>query len=252
MRKLPIIIRLFAVVLAAVPPAVGPVALDIGDADVSLPALSEAQRLDTILARFDQAQEKIRTLEADFSEEKNLAILVEPLESTGRFFYASPDQAKWEYLEPDERVFIISENTLMQYFPADKLLERKDLRAANTGRLFKLFGMGQTSRQLRDFYRISLGPADKKAGTYQIILTPRRRAVEKRIRRVLLWVGDHDFLPRGMRYEEGDGDRTELHFRNVRINTALAQDTFKLDIPADVRVKKSISLFTNSGDGGAR
>jgi len=249
--------------VAAVPAAETPlpVRTDADAPELDLPAVDEGGRLETILARFDRAQASIRTLEADFHEVKELAMLAGPVEGQGRFTYATPHQAKWEYLQPEAKVFLISDNSLVQYFPAEKLLERRDLRAANTGRLFKLFGMGQSSRDLEDFYTISLGedagasttaaggvaatfapPAD----TYELILTPRRRAVEKRLSLVRIWVGDQTFLPRAMKMEEPDGDFTAWVFSNVRINDELAAGVFDLDVPDDVTVKKGISLFESS------
>jgi len=224
---------------------------------VNLPAMDAAGRLETILARFDAAQAGITTLEADFDERKELALFKDPVIAAGRFFFATPHQAKWEYLEPESKVFLISDNALMQYFPGDNLLERRDLREANTGRLFKLFGMGQSSADLEDFYVITLGDEAAGAGvpdaavegmtdTYELVLTPRRRMVEKRISRVLIWVGDQDFLPRAMRLEEADGDFTYWHFSKVRINGELAADVFELDLPEDVEVHQGISLFSSS------
>jgi len=231
--------------------------------DLNLPALDEAGRLETILARFDQAQASIQTLEADFDELKELALLAEPVVGHGRFYYATPHQAKWEYLQPEARVFLISNNSLLQYFPAEKILERRDLRAANTNRLFKLFGMGQSSKDLEDFYVISLGDdaevpvetaGDASRGerfsppgrTYELILTPRRRLIEKRVTRVRLWVGDQNFLPRAMKLEEADGDFTYWVFSNVRINDELAEGVFDLDVPDDVTIHQGISLFESS------
>jgi outer membrane lipoprotein-sorting protein len=224
---------------------------------VNLPSMDAAGRLETILARFDAAQAGITTLEAVFDERKELALFKDPVIAAGRFFFATPHQAKWEYLEPESKVFLISDNALMQYFPGDNLVERRDLREANTGRLFKLFGMGQSSADLEDFYVITL--ADQPAGadmadsaqedladTYELILTPRRRMVEKRISRVLIWVGDQDFLPRAMKLEEADGDFTYWHFSEVRINGELAADVFELDLPDDVEVHQGISLFSSS------
>jgi outer membrane lipoprotein-sorting protein len=217
---------------------------------VNLPGVDEAGRLETILARFDRAQASITTLEADFAELKELALFKEPISSQGRFFYATPHQAKWEYVEPDAKVFLITDNSLMQYFPAEKLLERRDLREANTNRLFKLFGMGQSSADLEDFYEISLGDGSSEdmPATYELILKPRRKMVEKRVARVRLWVGDQDFLPRAMRLEEADGDFTMWRFSNVLINTELATGVFDLDVPDDVEVHKGISLFSSSAD----
>ncbi len=229
----------------------------------NLPEVDEVGRLETILARFDQAQASIRTLTADFDELKELALFADPVEGSGRFYYATPHQAKWEYLEPEARVFLISDNSLVQYFPVDKILERRDLRTANTNRLFKLFGMGQSSKDLEDFYVISLGddaavPSESTgdaaqggrfeppARSYELILTPRRRLVEKRIARVRLWVGDQDFLPRAMKLEEADGDFTYWVFSNVHINNEMAAGVFELDVPDDVTIHEGISLFESS------
>ena len=220
-------------------------------AEINVPTVSDEQRLDTILERFDLAQIDIHTLQADFGERKKLAMLVEPLVSTGRFYYESPDRAKWEYLEPDRRIFVISDNALMQYFPDNKTLEKKDLSSVYTHRIFKLFGLGQTSAELRNYYDISLGETEAGADTYLLVLRPIRRRLEKRLSHVLLWVGDQDFLPRAMESEEADGDVTHLEFTHVTINGVLADGTFRIDVPDDVEIRDQISLFSDSGDGSS-
>ena len=217
---------------------------------VNLPGVGEAERLETILARFDTAQASIRTLEADFDERKELALFKEPVVSAGRFYYASPHQAKWEHLQPEPKVFLITDSSVVQYFPDEKLLERKDLSKANANRMFKFFGMGQSSRDLEKMYEISLGEeaSADMPDTYELLLKPRRKMVEKRVARVHLWVGDQDFLPRGLKVEEADGDFTLWRFSNLRINEELAASVFELEIPDDVEVRKKISLFSSSDD----
>jgi outer membrane lipoprotein-sorting protein len=217
---------------------------------VNLPGVNEAERLETILARFDAAQASIRTLEADFDERKELALFKEPVVSAGRFYYASPHQAKWEHLQPEPKVFLITDSAVVQYFPDEKLLERKELSAANANRLFKFFGMGQSSKDLEKMYEISLGngPSADMPETYELLLKPRRKMVEKRVARVHLWVGDRDFLPRGLKVDEADGDFTLWRFSNVHINTELPAGVFELNVPDDVEVRRKISLFSSSED----
>ena len=215
-------------------------------ADVNIPLASHGERLRTILERFDAAQLGIRTLRADFSEKKELAMLVDTLESAGRFYYASPDRAKWEYLQPDERIFLINGNTLMQYFPEAKTLEKKDLRSAYTNRLFKLLGLGQSSTELAQLYDIDLGDSGTRSETYLLVLTPRKKKLEKRISQVLLWVGNEDFLVRAMEYRETDGDTTHIEFTNLGVNLKLADGTFNLDIPEDVEIHDRLSIFSDA------
>ena len=244
--------RIVLVATATLPglvPPLGPTiqaATGPADAALNLPDTGDEQRLDTILERFDLAQLDIRTLQAEFAERKELAMLVEPLVSTGRFFYESPDQAKWEYEKPDRRIFVISDDALLQYFPTDNTLEKKKLSRVYTHRIFKLFGLGQTSTELKNYYDISLGESEKDGDTYLLVLVPHRRRVKKRLSRVLIWVGDHDFLPRSMEYEEADGDVTHLEFSHVTINAPLADGTFRIDVPDDVEIRNDISLFSDS------
>jgi outer membrane lipoprotein carrier protein len=215
--------------------------------DLNVPDLTDEARVQAILAEFDRAQASIRTLAARFSERKDLALLVEPILSKGEFFYASPNRARWQYTEPDDRIFLISDNTLQQYFPGRKVLEKRDLSAANTTRVFRLFGMGQTSTELSKMYEITLGETEAGSQAYLLILKPRRHMVEKRLSQVKLWVGEKDFLPRAMQWEEADGDTTLLSFENVNINSTIAEDKFQLEVPDDVEVKKQITLFSTKG-----
>ena len=82
-----------------------------------------------------------------------------------------------------------------------------------------------------------------------LILKPKRKRLEKRVSRVLLWVGDQDFLPRALKYEAKDGDTVLLSFRNLETNVALADGVFHLDVPDDVEVSDEITMFSA---GGAR
>jgi outer membrane lipoprotein-sorting protein len=132
----------------------------------------------------------------------------------------------------------------MQYFPDDKILEKKDLREGNTNRLFKILGFGKSSQDLREYWDISLGDEQQEKGSYLLVLKPRRRALEKRFTRFLLWVGDQNFLPNAMKLEEANGDFTHFIFRNVELNSDLAANTFHLDIPAGVQVRDELKLFS--------
>ncbi len=95
LRKRQISCLCLAMAMASVPPLAveAPVTTQAESPDLNLPELDEAGRLETILARFDQAQASIRTLTADFDELKELALLADPVEGSGRFYYATPHQA---------------------------------------------------------------------------------------------------------------------------------------------------------------
>src|SRR5574341_1550750 len=72
-------------------------------ADVSDPVLAD------ILKAWDRTQQETTTLVASFTERKDLKLLAKPVLSRGQFYYQSPNRARWEYNEPDRKVFVITE-----------------------------------------------------------------------------------------------------------------------------------------------
>ena len=98
-----VIAALFGALLIAAAPAV---AAKEGDS----PDLEGAAglTLKTVLERFDHAQRETDTMVADFTERKDLNLLAEPLISRGEFFFNRPNQVRWEYVEPEHKVFLIS------------------------------------------------------------------------------------------------------------------------------------------------
>src|SRR5262245_41346801 len=63
------------------------------------PPSPEQQKLDAILAKFDETQSSTQTLTASFTERKEIALLKEPVVAKGRFFYTKPD----DVLRSEER-----------------------------------------------------------------------------------------------------------------------------------------------------
>ncbi len=47
-----------------------------------------------------QAGAALKSIQADFTQEKQLAILAKPLQSKGLLLYQAPDALRWEYVEP--------------------------------------------------------------------------------------------------------------------------------------------------------
>src|SRR6185503_6010624 len=79
--------------------------------------------LPRILREFDQGGRVPLGLIAGFTEKKNLKLLARPVVSRGELYYNRPNQVRWEYLEPDRKVFVITEERYMAYYPALKRAE---------------------------------------------------------------------------------------------------------------------------------
>ena len=88
-------------------------------ATVSLPAIAaravDPNSLDEVIKRVQEHQKKTTTLQADFKQEKTLALLAKPEVSTGRFTYQKPNNVLWTYDSPKRVTMLISNGMMTTY-----------------------------------------------------------------------------------------------------------------------------------------
>src|SRR6185503_9345327 len=199
--------------------------------------------LQRILEQWDKRQQETQTLVANFTERKELNLLAKPVISKGEFFYMRPNRVRWEYLEPERKVFVITEDLYTAYYPALKRAEEVPIKKFVGKRLFRFLGVGQKIGDLSRYYDFSLAPQSDVKGTHLLHLTPRKRTVRDRVSEMKIWVDDTTFLPRQLQYVESDGDTTLLAFEGMQSNVEVAASRFKVDLPGDVAVSQTFNGF---------
>ena len=197
-----------------------------------------------ILQAFDKAQRETNTLVASFTEKKELKLLAKPVQSRGEFFYNRPNQVRWEYLEPDRKVFVITEDMYVAYYPALKRAEEVPIKKFVGKRLFRFLGVGQSIDDLGKYYEFRLDPKSDLKDTQLLVLVPRKKKLADRVAEMKIWVDTTTYLPRQLQYVESDGDSTVLAFQDIRTNIAVTADRFHLDLPKDVVVSESFNGFS--------
>jgi outer membrane lipoprotein-sorting protein len=197
-----------------------------------------------ILREFDRAQRETNTLVASFTERKELKLLAHPVQSRGEFYYNRPNQVRWEYLDPDRKVFVITEDMYVAYYPALKRAEEVPIKKFVGKRLFRFLGVGQSIDDLAKYYEFRLATQSDLKDTHLLILVPKKKKLSERVAEMKIWVDTTTFLPRQLQYVESDGDSTLLAFQDIRTNVAVAASRFHLDLPKDVVVSESFNGFS--------
>jgi outer membrane lipoprotein-sorting protein len=200
--------------------------------------------LERILQAFDKAQRETTSLVAGFTEKKELKLLARPVLSRGEFCYNRPNQVRWEYLEPDRKVFVITEDMYLAYYPALKRAEEVPIKKFVGKRLFRFLGLGQSIEELGKYYEFRLAQQNDLKDTHLLVLVPRKKKLAERVAEMKIWVDAATYLPRQLQYVESDGDSTLLSFQDVRTNVAVAAGRFKLELPKDVVVSESFNGFS--------
>jgi outer membrane lipoprotein-sorting protein len=216
-----------AVVLAAIPVrAAGP----------STPLRAGPVTLETVIKKIQEQQKRTSTLQADFRQEKELALLAKPEVSTGTFIFSRPSTVLWTYTAPKRVQMVIADGAMTTYYADLGKAERIDVKRFED-RIFKYMGASGAIDELARYFDFTFTDAKSKP-VFVLDLTPKNRAVSKRVQRIKLWIDKTTYLTSKIEYIEGDGDITRYEFTNIRINEPVPNSRFALQLPATVRVEQ--------------
>src|SRR5450759_663719 len=111
-------------------------------AAIALPSTAATSKpasvtLESVIKRVQDQQKKTQTLQAEFKQEKELALLSKPEVSTGTFVFSKPNNVLWSYSAPKRVQMLITNGTLTTYYPDLNKAERIDVKRFED-RIFKL------------------------------------------------------------------------------------------------------------------
>ena len=178
----------------------------------SLPQESKIKQ--EVVARFAAVQ----TLTSDFVQEKHMALLSAPVVSKGRFaFTKNPAQIRWEYTEPFQNGFLLTEGKTYRLEKGNKKLV-KNLLSKNIAvqiMMWLTFDLTELSKaHIISFFEggVVLAPKEKTSG----------------LEKITAWFSEEN--PQALsriRLDESGGDYTLLSFENSKINAPLAKELFQ-------------------------
>jgi outer membrane lipoprotein-sorting protein len=192
--------------------------------------------LDEVIRKVQLAQTKTNTLQADFRQEKSLALLSKPEVSTGRFVYSKPNNVLWTYDAPKRVTMLIANGVLTTYYPDLNKAERIEVKRYQD-RIFKYMGASGAIDELGAWFNFTFTNTSDKP-YYVLDLAPKNKAVGKRVRHIKIFIDKKTYLTTQFEYTEGDGDKTRYEFLNVKINAPVEQSRFSLELPSSVRVEQ--------------
>ena len=166
----------------------------------------------------------IRSIEADFVQEKHLKILARPLVSAGSFAFRAPGDIRWEYLSPVRSLVVIHGERLRRFLWADGRYEEAGGMQAQA--------MGLVLDEIKDwlsghFENSKVFAAELKPGTpARIELTPREEAMKKYIQSATLVLSEQPGVLESIEIREGPDSWTLLRFENIGLNRDLPDSLF--------------------------
>jgi outer membrane lipoprotein-sorting protein len=207
---------------------------------LALPAVAapkdNGNSLESVIRKVQEQQKSTNTLQADFRQEKTLALLAKPEVSTGQFVFSKPNQVLWSYNAPKRVQMVITAGTLTTYYPDLNKVERLDVQKYQD-RIFKYMGASGAIDELAKYFDFTF--TNTPAATfYTLDLTPKNATVAKRVKHIRIWIDKSSYLTTKFEYTEADGDLTRYEFTNLRVNQPVPASKFALALPPNVKIEQ--------------
>ena len=195
-----------------------------------------AETLAEVIKRVQAQQKSTTTLQADFRQEKEMALLAKPEVSTGTFTYSRPANVLWTYETPKRVQMVIADGLMTTYYADLRKAEKIDVKRFED-RIFKYMGASGAIDELARYFDFTFKDSKSKS-VYVLDLTPKTRSVSKRVKRIKIWIDKTTYLTSKIEYVEGDGDITRYEFSNVRVNEPVPAARFALTMPSGTKVEQ--------------
>jgi outer membrane lipoprotein-sorting protein len=189
-----------------------------------------------IIANWLARQTNVQTWAADFLQTRTLKGLAQPLVSSGRLWFAAPQNFRWE-LGDNQTIAIRSNQTMLVVYPKLKRAEKYDFEAAGRSEWKDTLSLLQSgfprSRAEIDqqFKIVSLSETNN---LYELTLQPRSVGARKIMPQIKVFISTNSTLA-GTELVFVDGSSMRNDFQNVGTNAPVA-GKFDLSIPPDFKL----------------
>lgn len=175
-------------------------------------------------------QPEIRTLEAEFVQERTLPALKKPVRSTGTLRMQRPSKLRWELGEPPKTI-AVSDGDTMTLVDVEQQVAQRLPSDSRRARQFTLLTDKALTGGLDSFTK-AFEPIESRVtnGIYQLTLRPRDRSMRNKAPWLFLDIDPRSNELRAIEVRLEDESRIRTIFTRTSFNQALPADTFRVDL----------------------
>lgn len=197
-----------------------------------LVASASAVTPEEAVANLERALKAVGTLQARFEQLHYSMSVSAPLREKGEFFFQKPDRMRWEYQNPEDKVFLYKDGVLETYLPEEKQLTRSPV--SKEALESDIFGIFLGTMSFHDAYVVEDNPFPTEASRVrQVKLTP---LTEGDYSHILLEIDETTWLLRRAIFLEWAGNKREFIFSQVRTGLRLSAKAFTLKVPPGTEI----------------
>ena len=199
------------------------------------PGVSLAQDALATVRRAGAVYRSLSSLQADFTQVVEDAVIGDTLRSTGRLYQAGQNAFAMRFTDPPDDVIVVDGRYVWVYTPS-----------TTPGQVIRMpmdtdpvYGVNLLARILdrpADRYRVSWLRADTAGGRVVDVVALVPQGSNLNFDRAVLWLDRDDALPRRIELDESRGVRRILDLSHLRPNAEVPAELLAFKVPRGVRV----------------
>jgi outer membrane lipoprotein-sorting protein len=174
------------------------------------------------LEEIKQNAKDIRSIQADFVQEKHMKILTKPLMSEGKLYFKYPQSLRWEYTRPIKSLLVMHNEDIKRYVMSSEGMIEDGSAALQS---MQVFLQEIISWIQGDFKKNPDFTAELQPGGI-IFLMPKNPEMKHFIDKIALKLTDRPGVIESATIYETPTTFTLIRFKNTKINEAIDDSVF--------------------------
>lgn len=166
--------------------------------------------------------ERLRSVQADFIQEKHLKILARPLVSRGVFAFQAPQSLRWEYQTPLHSLLLMHGGKIEKMIERDGRFERDNGAGVDSMQIILKEISSWLDGRFSDNPIFSTTHSDERT----VVLIPKEKGLSAVISRIELRLAEQQGILDSVTIHEGPDAFTRLTFTNTALNQEIPERFF--------------------------
>ncbi|MCF8024657.1 MAG: outer membrane lipoprotein carrier protein LolA [Desulfobacteraceae bacterium] len=175
------------------------------------------------LESLKQEVEFVNSIQADFTQEKHLEMMDQPLMSKGRLYFQTPRSLRWEYREPVRSVLLMNKGEIQRYVQTDTGMKPQTGRNLEAMRVF----LEEICMWMQGEFEANPDLEAKMKSDKRVVLTPKAQSMAEVIERIELRLTDRPGVIDSVAIYESSSSYTIIRFHDTKINRSIEDAVFE-------------------------
>lgn len=176
--------------------------------------------------KVDRMSKETNSIESEFVQVKNLAMLSEKIVSKGNFCFVKQNNLRWEYNDPYKYVIVINKDKILIKDESSKV-KKYDMNANKVFREINDIMISCINGQILSSGKFSGRYFENEKG-YKLELTPLVKSMKESLKKINMYFDKHVTSVIKLEMVENGDDTTTIDFMNKKINEPVSPDKFIL------------------------